>query len=116
MTPISVAFSRPEQQPPWEILQELTAHVGDYLLVGAHARNIVCFGMAEVAEAAPRTHDVDIAIAVPRGEGGSRLRAEIDRFRDECQPRPVDVDTPCRNSVPKPPMFRNLIRPFSAHS
>lgn len=70
MTPISVAFSRPEQQPPWEILQELTAHGGDYLLVGAHARNIVCFGMAEVAEAAPRTHDVDIAIAVPRGEGG----------------------------------------------
>lgn len=42
--------------------------------------------------------------------------AKIDRFRHECQPRPVDVDTPCRNSVPKPPLFRNPIRPFSARS
>lgn len=88
------------RQLPTDVLAELSRHVGDYLLIGAHARDIVCHWIAGVSRAMPRTTDLDIAIAVedvghdylrrvsalePRG--GSRLRYSVPNFPD----LPVDV-------------------------
>lgn len=63
MTPISVHFSRPDLAPPLEILRGLNDNVGDYVLVGAYARNVVCLGLAELNYPVRATHDVDITIA-----------------------------------------------------
>lgn len=47
-------------------LTELTACIGDdFVLVGAHARDVVCTDVVGLSRAMPSTADLDIAVAIP---------------------------------------------------
>lgn len=81
MTPISVRFSRPELAPPLEILRGLNDTVGDYVLVGAYARNVRCLGLGGLDYQVRNTHDVDITIAVPWSEDLSSVMSGLTQSR-----------------------------------
>lgn len=47
------------------LLTELHDRIGEFLLVGAHARDIVCTDIVGLSRAMPTTNDLDVAHSMP---------------------------------------------------
>lgn len=82
MTPLSVT-SWHHSDLVAELLSLLQFRIGDFVLVGAYARDIVCTGLAGLERSMPRTHDIDIAIGVARDGDYESLVSQLEghRFR-----------------------------------
>lgn len=68
-------------QVPGEVLDELRARLGDFLLIGAHARDFIVHGLAGLP-LTRLTRDLDIAIAVPDLRDYHQLTAGLHRVGD----------------------------------
>lgn len=49
---------------PAEVLADLRARIGPYVLIGSHARDVVTRGLLGMDLTMPRTSDLDVAVAV----------------------------------------------------